>query len=1480
MRLSLVAPTLLLAALACAAPPRQDPLLRPQVCLNGQWQFQPADVDLTFPPRGSWDPVPIRIPSPWNVNSFSRGDGGDFNCFPSYPKAWEEVKAAWHRRTFAVPATMRDKAIFLRFEAVHYWADVYVNGKKAGSHEGGFTPFELNVMGLVKVGAPNELLVGVKAHQLFDVNGRATYGWGSFWGGHIHGIWQDVTLLARPPVHVSDVFVQTSVQRHEITVEVTVQNLSDRARSVRLQTSAEAARDVGKPGAHVAKVLPLTRVFLRPGQARTVTLTEPWEDPVLWWPYDAGHGRKPHLYVLTTSLTERGAQEGPLDVKVTRFGFREFGLGPDKRKFQLNGVTFSGRGDAWHFMGVPELTPDYARAWYGMAMSAHVNIIRLHAQVYPEYYMDVADEMGMLIVDESALWGSAINFWYNPDFLRRAHQHVQELVLRDRNHPSVAVWSVANEIYARQGNDNAPSQDWIFARYAELAKAMKTLDPSREVCSDGDGDLNGRLNIFSFHYPGPDDPHMGKPCTIGESGSMFYSTPPEVSPTIGDRAYRTSNDRMEALGVEMSDLIEGYRKWAAYAMVFNLAWYGLEPLPMDVKFRYDDLTTPGVKPERLGPYCTMLNAGRDPKLPPFKPNPLYYAVRDAFTPIRFFIKERSDALWGGQKATRHFTVHNDVLYPSDLTLRWQFTAAGQAPQTGSLHLDMQPGEMREVAISFTPRAVTRTEEQSPPPLGHLTVILARGGDQCYRGQWEYLMYRPPAPDDPPLFWFSEKTVALYDPRGATADVLAWAHVGFTRVASVGELLQSKADLWVIGANSGVTPAEALRIDDAAPGLVVFEGNPGFYGDAFYCSRHPQTYRRAWHWSWPFGEPGKWVSFWGRDGVVARAGLGREIHGSVRREIVGGDGDALMLLARNGDRPRVFTELALVENARQEPEAWLYIRRALLWASPDDRGGLRAWPARVIAAPRSRFTASMTALGVSSSERSPHTLLCDASRPPADPKAIRTFMAASNPGQNLVLVGLTPESLPAWNALLAVKLSLKPSDAVQLIRGSDEHWPEGRYTNVVSMDNRDLFWIEEGNTRRIMDYAVSCNAKGAMPLLVTNHTDWRRWCWQGENTKTAAIIRSEREPFTPQTGLLETPCGARRLIVSQVRLDPMNPKSVRFYSQLLTDLSVPLRRGKASDLDMTPFNMDADGFLNAWLVCGPFDGASAHQKDFVGGEGKMRPEVGTLSGPCVWRAVRSDGPVLDFTRPDLFGKRDNCAVYAATYVKAPRAMTANLWLGSDDGVKVWLNGAPIHDNPAVRPCEPDSDKVPGVKLTEGWNLLLFKVDQVAGNWGLCARLVDDRGRGLESLLVSPTGGEVKREAIARQGWRATASDYGESAQNAIDGDSATRWTTGRPQAPGQWLQVDLGRTETVSKIVLDSAGSAGDWPRGFRIQALSPGGAWRTVADCPDAAAAQQGGVLTLVIPPTPLRALRITQTAPAGAAGGLYWSVHELTLSQ
>ena len=120
----------------------------------------------------------------------------------------------------------------------------------------------------------------------------------------------------------------------------------------------------------------------------------------------------------------------------------------------------------------------------------------------------------------------------------------------------------------------------------------------------------------------------------------------------------------------------------------------------------------------------------------------------------------------------------------------------------------------------------------------------------------------------------------------------------------------------------------------------------------------------------------------------------------------------------------------------------------------------------------------------------------------------------------------------------------------------------------------------------------------------------------------------------------------------------------------------------------------------------------------------------------------------------------------------------------------------------------------------------------------------------------------------------AAAYGAA---ALDGDPATRWTTGRAMQPGDRLTLDMGHTQKVAKITLDDAASPNDYPHGYVVEASPDGLTWKEVAraTADEAAAAQQKGVLAISFPPTDARYLRITNQ---GLAPGLFWSVHELTV--
>lgn len=640
---------------------------RDEMCLNGNWAFQAiplptgfqigimAPPALAMPQAGGWEATPIRIPSPWNANSFAhgdRGEGGDYKCFPSYPPAWEHVYMAWMRKSVTVPAAWQGKRVLLRFGAIAGDARILVNGQEVGSHFDLFLPYEVDVTAALRPGQANEILVGVRRPALFNqIQGKMgyrPYPGGSFWGPHVAGIWQDVTLCAVPSVHVSDVFVKPQVDQDVLEVEVTVRNDGPSAAqaSVGGDVRPWVAKELPLPSSDYGeKVLAVAAgtLSIPSGQAARAVLRQKVGGALRPWSPES-----PSLYGLVLRVQVQGQDT---DCRCTRFGWRQFKLAG--QKLTLNGKPVLLKGEAWHFMGIPQMSRRYAWGWYKMARDAGANAVRLHAQPYPEFYLDVADEMGILVLDETAIWasdgGPKVD---SPEFWTRCRDHVRALVLRDRNHPSIYGWSVENEtLGVIRGVYRSPASvvQGALDQFAAWVASCRELDSTREwISGDGDGDGEGRFPVALIHYP---DPNLlrrwaqkGKLWGVGESGMGYNGTPREVSAFNGERAYESAEGRMEGLAVEAYKLLrEQQAAGAGCCSVFNLAWYGLRPLELGMR----DTTRPprdtdgiffpplvegqpGVQPERLGPYCTTINPGFDGALPLYRPWPLFEGIRDGF----------------------------------------------------------------------------------------------------------------------------------------------------------------------------------------------------------------------------------------------------------------------------------------------------------------------------------------------------------------------------------------------------------------------------------------------------------------------------------------------------------------------------------------------------------------------------------------------------------------------------------------------------------------------------------------------------------------------------------------------------------------------------------------------------------------------------------------------------------------------------------
>ena len=680
---------------------------RDAICLNGTWQFMPVNEnDITKfqkPQTFQWSTTPIKIPSPWNINSFSQGDGGDFLAYPSYPREWDRANMGWMRKSFTLPPAWSGKRVVLHFEAIAGYAKIYLNDKLVCENLDIFFPTRLDITDYLKEGS-NEVLVGVAKASLTDIRGsygRRNYVAGSFWGQHIAGIWQDVWLLAIPELAISDVFVQPDVQTDLLNFAVTIKNQSTKSQTFALEASIlkwqkDGANDVVNgpvsAGYLTDEVLKINRpgnVTLKAGDSITVNIGRKVEGKLDFWTPET-----PRLYGSIISLM---SGKNRIDTKYTRFGWRQFTV--KGTELLLNGKPIVMKGDSWHFMGVPQMTRRYAWGWYKMLKDVNANAVRLHAQPYPSFYLDVADEVGICVLPETGIWSSDGGpKMDSDDYWIYCRKHVEDMVLRDRNHASVFGWSVCNETLPVVINVMRAPESIEKRQVEEINEWIRIVqrnDPTRNwISGDGEDMRPTDLPVVIGHYG--DERTMrrwsseGKPWGVGETGMGYYGTPKQIAAVNGNRAYESQLGRMEGLAVEAYNLITKQLELkASYASVFNIAWYGLKPL----EFGLHDITrpsvptdgiffqpykegVPGMQPERLGPYASTINPGYDPALPLYDPWPMFDAIKAANAFLPYTIANTDEAKAKNAVRKPNSILETVVLASSESLLKEQWQDLG------------------------------------------------------------------------------------------------------------------------------------------------------------------------------------------------------------------------------------------------------------------------------------------------------------------------------------------------------------------------------------------------------------------------------------------------------------------------------------------------------------------------------------------------------------------------------------------------------------------------------------------------------------------------------------------------------------------------------------------------------------------------------------------------------------------------------------
>jgi hypothetical protein len=408
-------------------------------------------------------------------------------------------KSETYQRTVTAPASWAGKVIQLEFGAVNFIAQVFVNGKQLIEHVGGWSPFEVDVTNHITAGQPFVLKVvvhGPKTQPIFDDKGAAQWPVGG-WSNR-GGIADDVWLRAYGKVHVEDAFIQTSYRQQTLTIDYSLLNTDSVTRTVSL--SADAMR-AGKT--EVEKNL-RSSITLAPGERKTIRVSDRWSQPTLYWP------DSPSLYHLRTTLRDGDAV---VDAEMRRFGFREIWI--EGNQFKWNGVRINLFGDYQSVGDTYYTKPEFyhPQNWpstVDQIKAMNIRILRFHHNPVPQYILDVCDEKGLLVCDESANYARSFHKETNQtQYLVNAKETIGPWIKADRNHPSIYMWNATNEMtYSQFGGFKA-------AAVAEIGEVIKSFDPTRPVGYDGDSGRVRRVDgastrvetgirgseLIDYHYP-------------------------------------------------------------------------------------------------------------------------------------------------------------------------------------------------------------------------------------------------------------------------------------------------------------------------------------------------------------------------------------------------------------------------------------------------------------------------------------------------------------------------------------------------------------------------------------------------------------------------------------------------------------------------------------------------------------------------------------------------------------------------------------------------------------------------------------------------------------------------------------------------------------------------------------------------------------------------------------------------------------------
>lgn len=454
--------------------------------LDGAWRFHKGEAVGAERPGyddRTWETV--AIPHSWNAEDVfdTRRLKDEIDVYEMYYRG-----PGWYRKRFSVDTSLRGSRLTLRFQGANQTADVWLNGRRLGRHEGGYTPFEFDVTHAVRAGAPNTLAVRVdNSYNPAIPPHTADF---NFYGG----VYRQVQLVGTHPVRVERVRLSTpevSWTRAVVQARTTLANATGEPRRVRLVTH------VVDPDREIVQSL-VTDTLVPAGDSVIVSQRgAPLVNPLLWSP------EHPWLYQARSALYD--GEGHALDEVENPLGFRAFRFQADSGFF-LNGQPLKLRGVNLHqdYLLLGNAV-DVARKREDVRLvkAMGANFVRLAHYPHHPATVAFADTLGLLVWEEIPF----VNTVGGKAFAANARQQLREMIERDYNNPSVLLWGIGNEF----------AHPWLSAEQLRLGRTLakelhalaKRLDPTRLTVQAhnhvpdeslfGVTDVQGRNRYFGWY---------------------------------------------------------------------------------------------------------------------------------------------------------------------------------------------------------------------------------------------------------------------------------------------------------------------------------------------------------------------------------------------------------------------------------------------------------------------------------------------------------------------------------------------------------------------------------------------------------------------------------------------------------------------------------------------------------------------------------------------------------------------------------------------------------------------------------------------------------------------------------------------------------------------------------------------------------------------------------------------------------------------